>query len=82
MEADVRMIIGGFSSLALITALAMLADAQNKTGGAKNSSTVATGAAAHRDAPLVFTEAIPLENAKGRFDPIVRTSRRARRLKK
>jgi DNA-binding beta-propeller fold protein YncE len=64
-----RKIIGGFCSLVLITALATLADAQqSKTGGAKNDSTVATAAAVQRDAPLVFTEAIPLENAKGRFD--------------
>lgn len=55
-----REIIGGFCSLALITALATLADAQqSKTGYTKNNSTVATGAAAQHDAPLVFTETIP-----------------------
>jgi DNA-binding beta-propeller fold protein YncE len=64
-----RRIIAGFCSLALIMALARLAVAQqNKTGGTKNNSTVATGTVVQRDAPLVFTEAIPLENAKGRFD--------------
>lgn len=77
-----RKIIGGFCSLALIGALTTLADGQQgKTGGAKKIS-AAANTAAHPDPPLVFTEAIPLENAKGRFDPIVRTSRRARRLKK
>src|ERR1700722_14448100 len=64
-----KTIIGAFYSLALIAALATLADGQQgKTGGPKSSSTVATGTPVQRDKPLVFTEAIPLDNAKGRFD--------------
>ena len=64
-----RKIIGGFCSMVLITALATLTEAQqSKIEGTKKRSSVATGTAVQRDAPLVFTEAIPLENAKGRFD--------------
>jgi hypothetical protein len=63
-----RKIIGGFCSLALIAAFAALAGGQqDKTGGAKKSS-AAAGTLVQREKPLVLTEAIPLENAKGRFD--------------
>jgi len=63
-----RKIIGGFCSLALIGALATRAGGQQgKTGDAKRSP-AAAGALAHVEKPLVLTEAIPLENTKGRFD--------------
>ena len=62
-----RNILGVFCSLALIAALAALAHGQqDKTGGAKKSS--ASGSLPQREKPLVLTEAIPLDNAKGRFD--------------
>lgn len=61
-------IIGGFCSLALIAALAILADGQqDKAGGTKKNSAAAS-TLVRREKPLVLTEAIPLENAKGRFD--------------
>lgn len=54
---DIRTAWGVFVSLILIAALARLTDAQR-----------VPAVAAGRDKPLVFTEAIPLEDAKGRFD--------------
>jgi hypothetical protein len=58
-----------FCSLLLIAAFATLVEGQQvKAGGAKNSSAAASGTSVQRDKPLVLTEAIPLENAKGRFD--------------
>ncbi len=63
-----RTIMGACCSLALIAALAMLADGQQgKTSSPKRTS-AATSTVVQRDKPMVFTEAIPLENAKGRFD--------------
>jgi DNA-binding beta-propeller fold protein YncE len=63
-----RKMIGGFYGLALIAALATLAGGQqDKTAGAKKSP-AAAGALVLREKPLVLTETIPLENAKGRFD--------------
>jgi hypothetical protein len=49
-----RHICGAFFRLALFAGAAILANAQNKTPV--------------RDKPMVLTEAIPLDNAKGRFD--------------
>jgi DNA-binding beta-propeller fold protein YncE len=66
--AAVRKIIGCFCSLALSTSLAILADAQQSNTAASKNNSTAMATAVQRDAPLVFTEAISLENAKGRFD--------------
>ena len=66
--AAVRKMIGCFCSLALSTSLATLADAQQSNTAASKNNSTAMATAVQRDAPLVFTEAIPLENAKGRFD--------------
>src|SRR5579862_3154791 len=64
LEDNVRKTIGGFCSLALIAALATLARGQqDKPSDANKRSTPV-----QREKPLVLTEAIPLENAKGRFD--------------
>jgi DNA-binding beta-propeller fold protein YncE len=55
-----------FLSVALISALAMLTRGQQSR--TQNAAKSASSPSAQRDKPLVFTEAIPLENAKGRFD--------------
>jgi len=58
-----------FCSLALFAALATLAGAQKGgTGVIRQSSAKPKSTPAARERPLVLTEAIPLENAKGRFD--------------
>lgn len=55
--------------LASITGLALLAGAQQSGATAsKKGSAASKSVAPVRERPLVFTEAIPLENAKGRFD--------------
>jgi hypothetical protein len=63
-----KKMIGCFCSFALIAALVTLAGAQqDKTGGAKKNP-AAAGIPVRREKPLVLTEAIPLDSAKGRFD--------------
>jgi hypothetical protein len=59
---------GRFLSLALIAAFLTPAGAQQSGPGAKKSSAATQSPPTQRDKPLVLTEAIPLEDAKGRFD--------------
>jgi len=62
-------LVSAVLGLASITGLALLLVAQQSGAPAsKNGSAVSKSVAPVRERPLVFTEAIPLENAKGRFD--------------
>src|SRR5665213_3534354 len=64
-----RRICGIFLGFLSIATFAMLAGGQQGgASAAKKSSAVPKSVAPSRERPLVFTEAIPLENAKGRFD--------------
>jgi hypothetical protein len=54
--------------LALSVAFAVLALAQSQSTAAQKSGAASKRAPPSLEKPLVFTEAIPLENAKGRFD--------------
>ena len=64
-----RRACGVFVALNLIAVLATLAGAQQGgTGGAQKGAAAPKGTATARERPLVLTEAIPLENAKGRFE--------------
>lgn len=63
-----RTIMVAFCILALIAALATLAGGQQGKTSSPKKTSAATITVVQRDKPLVFTEAIPLENAKGRFD--------------
>ncbi len=53
-----------------ILALVLIAPVfgQERPAGAQRNAAAANQAEQNADSPLVFTEAIPLENAKGRFD--------------
>jgi len=69
IKDNMRTIFRVLLSLVLLAALAMLAGGQPAMrDGAKKSSATTKSLAPSREKPLVFTEAIPLENAKGRFD--------------
>src|ERR1700704_3955758 len=63
-----RTVFGGLLSLAMIAAFAMAGGQQSVTGGAKKTSATPKSLVPSHEKPMVFTEAIPLENAKGRFD--------------
>src|SRR5580692_7490582 len=67
LGGEMRSIRGLVLSIALATALTMLARGQ-QSGTATRSSSPAKGQVTEHEAPLVLTETIPLENAKGRFD--------------
>lgn len=56
-----------FLSIGLVTALTVLAR-DRQSGATTKSASPAQGQVRERESPLVLTEAIPLENAKGRFD--------------
>lgn len=64
-----KRIFGIFLAVALAVTFANLSSAQKKPAAPKSATRKAQKSAApERDKPLVLTEAIPLENAKGRFD--------------
>ncbi len=64
-----RNFCGIFVFLTLTGVFAMLAGGQQGVAdGAKKTSATPKSLVPSREKPLVFTEAIPLENAKGRFD--------------
>src|ERR1700733_7204481 len=68
LEDNMRKTYGALCSLALIAAVATMARGQQAAAGGQKRSSAAAGTLKHREKPLVLTEAIPLENAKGRFD--------------
>ena len=63
-----RKFVGVFRPLALTAVLATFAGGQPRNSGAAKKGSPATGSVVQREKPLVLTEAIPLDDAKGRFD--------------